>query len=381
MNIKFACWSIAAGLALISATCVAAGKDEMWEITAKIEMEDFAMPAQTSKVCIPKGQEKDPNRSVPNDKNCKMSEAKVSGNKMSWKMKCEGKDAMSGSGEMVYGDGTYSGKLKMHSEDGDMVMAYNGKRVGSCDVAVENKRMEEMVQAPIKAMRAEVRAECKEVLDKGGYSMIDNYSASGLSSHCADMKKSMCDKVRALSSEYAGYEALVKQEKIPAATRNLMKTYDQAHVTGPLSAECGLDMAKIGGTVCQKAKGEGRAKYDFLAEHCPSEAQVLAKQLCESWGRDYTADYLSSTYHIPICKKYSKNKIRYQVADETVDDESADSSGEKEGVIGKLFGGKSEESAGADAKKPQDSKTGEKTDNPAGAVLEGAKKLKGLFGF
>ncbi len=419
MNIKFACWSIAAGLAFVSATCVAAGKGEMWEITTKMEMEGMpAMPMPASKVCIPKGQEKDPNRAVPEDKNCKTSDVKVSGNKMSWKMKCEGKDAMSGSGEMIFGDGTYSGKMKMHDKDGDMVVAYNGKRVGgACEVGEEKKRFEEKAQAMKKEMRDEMRAECKEHLDKGGTILIDNYSAftmnppiamqstMGLSPVCADMKKSMCDKVRAQSSEYNVYEALVEQEKVPAATRsNQMKELGLTQVLRPLSVECGFNMAKMTGGVCQRAIGDkkydflvatcprearsgevcqmakGDEHYGYMAAHCPVEAQALAKQHCESWGRDYSADYRDNEYAL-ICAKYSKNKIRYKVADKKVDDSSADAAGGKEGVIGKLFGGKSEESASADEQKPQGSKTGEKADNPAGAVLDGAKKLKGLFGF
>ncbi len=405
MNIKFACWSIAAGLALISATCVAAGKGEMWEITAKMEMEGmpFAMPAQTSKACIPKGQEKDPTRAVPNDKNCKTSDVKVSGNKMSWKMKCEGKDAMSGSGEMVYGDGTYSGKVKMHSEDGDMVMAYNGKRVGSCDagvgvgaeMAVEKKRMVETIQAPIKEER---RANCKELLDKGGEALINGYAMFVYpGTVCADMKKSMCDKVRAQSPEIAVYEALVQGEKPAAMMRKekeaqevqafydttmdseksaaMMRKEKGAQALKPLVAACGFDMAKVTGVVCQKAKGD--KNYGFLAANCPGEAQELAKRCDEVMGRSYSSE--EGSQFAPICAKYAKNKkSRYPVWH---DDASADSSGEKEGVIGKLFGGKSEEPPAADKQKPQDGKTGEKTDNPAGAVLDGAKKLKGLFGF
>ncbi len=348
MNIKFACWSIAAGLALISATCVAAGKDELWEITNKMEMEGmpFAMPAQTSKVCIPKGQEKDPNKSVPNDENCKMSDVKVSGNKMSWKMKCEGKDAMSGSGEMVYGEGTYSGKMKMHSEDGDMVMAYDGKRIGSCDVGEEKEKM----LAPMKAMLAEQRADCKKLLDKGGVELIEGYHIFTLQgTACNDMKKTMCDKGRAQSSEYAVYDALVQNEKNAAAMRKQVG----AEAPKALVAECGFDMAKMTGVVCQKAKGD--KKYGFIASKCPNEAQAMAKQHCESWGRDYTSDH--DNVYAPICAKYSKNKSRYQVGDEAVDD------------------------AGTDAKKPQDSKTDKETGNPADSVLDGVEKLKGLFGF
>ncbi len=378
MNIKFACWSIAAGLAFVSATCVAAGKGEMWEITTKMEMEGMpAMPMPASKVCIPKGQEKDPNRAVPEDKNCKTSDVKVSGNKMSWKMKCEGKDAMSGSGEMIFGDGTYSGKMKMHDKDGDMVMVYNGKRIGgACEVGEEKEKEKEKMMAPMKALIDEQRADCKKLLDKGVKELVEGYQIFVFQgTHCTDMKKSMCDKVRAQSSEYAVYGALVQDEKDAASLRKEVG----ALAPKPLVAECGFNMAKMTGVVCQKAIGDkkydflaatcpsearsgvvcrmakGDKQYGYMAAHCPVEAQALFKQHCESWGLSYTAD--TDHVYAPICAKYSKNKSRYQVKDVAVDD------------------------AGTDAKKPQDSKTGEKTDNPAGAVLDGAKKLKGLFGF
>ena len=104
-------------VATSSVTTLAGGSDELWEISMKMDMPGvpFSMPAQTSKVCMQKGHEKDPNNAVPKDKDqdCKMSDTKVSANKSSWKMKCDGKHPMTGSGEMTYGDGTYSGKMKM----------------------------------------------------------------------------------------------------------------------------------------------------------------------------------------------------------------------------------------------------------------------------
>lgn len=350
----------------------AAGSDELWEVSSKMEMKGmpFAMPAHSSNVCIPKGQEKDPNRSVPNDKNCKMSDVKVSGNKMTWKMQCEGKDAMSGSGEMTYGPGTYSGKMNMHSKDGDMVMAYDGKRIGSCDAVAERKRMEDSVLVPMKEANDKQRAECKKMLDEGGKSLINGYSQFVFQgSACGDMKPAMCDKVRAQSADYRGYGDLATEEKNVAEIRKQSGT----HAQRPLSAECGLDMKKLERNICQKAKGDN--KYGFIAANCPADAQVLAKQHCDAWGRDYTSDH--DNEYAAICAKYSKNKSRYEVADEqAASEEGSDAAGDKGGLMGKLFGGKSND--GAAAKKET---RGASTDNPAGAVLDGAQKLKGLFGF
>jgi hypothetical protein len=119
-----------------SASVRAEGSDEMWEVKTKMEMPGipFAMPEQTHKICMQKDHAKDPNYAVPKnrDKDCKMGDVKVSGNKSSWTMKCDGMNQMTGEGEIIRGDGTYSGKLMMHASGGDMNMTYEGKRVGTC---------------------------------------------------------------------------------------------------------------------------------------------------------------------------------------------------------------------------------------------------------
>lgn len=121
---------------MCSASAMAAGSDELWEVTSKMEMPGmpFAMPGRASNVCMKKGHEKDPNNAVPKnkDQDCTMSDVKVTGNKSTWKMKCKGDRPMTGDGEMTRGDGTYSGKTMFHVSGGDMKMVYEGKRIGTC---------------------------------------------------------------------------------------------------------------------------------------------------------------------------------------------------------------------------------------------------------
>jgi len=47
-------------------------------------------------------------------------------------MKCEGQDAMTGTGEITYGVGSYDGWMKMTTSKGEMTMKYTGKRLGDC---------------------------------------------------------------------------------------------------------------------------------------------------------------------------------------------------------------------------------------------------------
>jgi hypothetical protein len=95
------------------------------------------MPAMKSIQCITKEQADDPNQSVPKgqqDKNsdCKVSDYKVVGSKVTWTMTCTGETAMTATGEMTYATDTYVGWTKMKMADTEMTMKYTGKRLGDC---------------------------------------------------------------------------------------------------------------------------------------------------------------------------------------------------------------------------------------------------------
>lgn len=117
-------------------TAAGQGKDDLWEVTTKMEMAGMpmAMPAQTHRVCIGKGS-KDEDY-VPKRENCRMLESKRVGNKLTYKMVCTGKDAMTVAGETTSGPNTYEGRMmmsgKMEGQPMEMTQTYSGKRVGDC---------------------------------------------------------------------------------------------------------------------------------------------------------------------------------------------------------------------------------------------------------
>jgi hypothetical protein len=87
--------------------------------------------------CITKEQAADPSKSLPSgsadSKNdCKVSDYKVEGGKVSWKVACSKPQKMTGSGEMTFTDETYDGAIKMSMEFGEMTMKLAGKRTGEC---------------------------------------------------------------------------------------------------------------------------------------------------------------------------------------------------------------------------------------------------------
>ena len=109
----------------------AAGSDELWEMTTRMDMPGMVMPAMTETVCLPKGGSYKPGK-VPHQKNCEMSDLKVTGNKTSWKMHCSGRDAMDGSGEVTRTANTMKGTMKLSSKEIQMTQDISGKRVGTC---------------------------------------------------------------------------------------------------------------------------------------------------------------------------------------------------------------------------------------------------------
>jgi hypothetical protein len=116
-------------------------RDGKWDV--KMEMEMAGMPMQMPPValtqCITPEEANDPNKSMPQmgrggrgPQNCTVSDYKTEGNKVTWTMKCEGQQPMTGTGEFVYAADAYTGTIKMQTGRGDMTMKYTGKRTGDC---------------------------------------------------------------------------------------------------------------------------------------------------------------------------------------------------------------------------------------------------------
>jgi hypothetical protein len=61
-----------------------------------------------------------------------VSDYKVTDNKVTWKMACTGREAMTGEGEMTFAGDSYTGLMKMMMPQGSMAMTMSGKRLGDC---------------------------------------------------------------------------------------------------------------------------------------------------------------------------------------------------------------------------------------------------------
>ena len=115
-------------------------RDGRWEVKMDMEMPGMPMkiPTVTSTQCITPEEANDPQKSVPQgrggrgNQDCKVSDFKQDGNKISWSMKCAGPPPTTGTGEFLYAADTYTGTMKMDTGGQAMTMKYSGKRLGDC---------------------------------------------------------------------------------------------------------------------------------------------------------------------------------------------------------------------------------------------------------
>ena len=306
---------------------------EYWEITSKMEIPGmpFSMPATTTKMCLAKGGESDP-RKTSGDKNCKMSDIRTVGNKVSWKARCDHNgEIMTGIGEQTGTASSYSGKMQLSGKSGgqdvSMDMAYSGKRIGGvCD-------SDEMI----------VKAKA-QMCDTSAYDSTAVWimSADHIFTNCADQRKKLCDIVR-------------KDVSKDVQTYAMLLQHDQQSKNASIAKECKLDMAATTKTICKGLNGNN---YQQLSAYCPAEAKVYREEkrrkACE--GRSYTGKTSAESFQ--LCMGGMKD-----VADDSKS---------------------SEADAPRDSSKPSaNSPTNDKpsANNPANDMLEGIKKLKGMFGF
>ena len=113
-------------------------KPGKWQVTMEMDMPGMPMkmPPTTITHCVTKEQVEHPESTIPKgarDQNCTVSDFKVDGNTVTWSMKCEGKEPVTGTGKITYDGDTYDGMMKLHVRDMDMTTKYKGKYLGECD--------------------------------------------------------------------------------------------------------------------------------------------------------------------------------------------------------------------------------------------------------
>ncbi len=257
-----------------------------WEQTVEMQMAGFAMPAQTSKVCVPKKGMAEP-PGAGRDDTCKVTNVKNDGKKMSWSMVCE-KEKITGTGEILQRPDGYDGKMTMNSPDGEMVMKLSGKKLGGACDAAEMKRKVAAIQAE---GAAQIAQSCREMAGQGQLSVF-----TGPAAMCKDP---------------ADRAILCRQVATPEGVSAL--SAQPATATQDLASLCGKDLATLKAEACVDAgrrEAERRCTdgsdklLSFLGQSCPAETQVVAQRECA--GRTYTD--LTACYR-SFCTAYAGNLL------------------------------------------------------------------------
>ena len=334
-----------------------AAPGEYWELTSKMEMQGMpmAMPTTTMKVCVPIGGERDPKYAT--DKNCVVSDVVNSGNKTSWKMRCNHDgEIMNGSGEMSGTRDNSEGTMRMSGTSGgkkfDMTNTYKNKRIGG---ACDTEEMANKMKGQALAAQAQSCDAGKADLAQGiylGHMMMDEKV-------CPGRKQPFCESVRAEAPRDARiYAALVESEK---------------NGKNKVIAGCGINLAAATQAICKTVNGNN---VSTLTRYCPAEAKLYSenarRKACE--GRSFTA------------REDLSKCLRGQPGDDLSSQESVDEVTEVTKAKGKArVGGNSPGAAPAQEQfanpVPPSEPAVPNTPNPAESLMDSAKKLKGLFGF
>jgi len=109
-------------------------RDGLWEIISQPEIPGMGMklPASTLKQCYTKEDAKNYKKFIAIDKDCSITNYKVSGNKITWSMKCTGENAGTASGETMFSSNNFASSMQMKSDGEVMTVKVKGRRIGHC---------------------------------------------------------------------------------------------------------------------------------------------------------------------------------------------------------------------------------------------------------
>ena len=118
----------------IASPAAAQGKDDLWEVSSKMEMPGMpmSMPAQVNRVCLSKNR-KDEDL-IPKQDNCRVVDSKRVGNRLTYRMECTGAEPATIVGDLTFDGNAYNGQMRMTmtKTNDTMNMTLAGRRVGDC---------------------------------------------------------------------------------------------------------------------------------------------------------------------------------------------------------------------------------------------------------
>ncbi len=266
-----------------------AGKEpgELWENTVEMSGMGMAMPPQTSRVCRPKGEWKEPPTADKNHE-CEMLDVKSSPGRMSWSMRCKGNPPATGTGELTFeGQDAFKGTVTMKTAEGEMLTKLSGRNLHQeCDAGELKRQVAEMQVANENAMA--------KVCEDGAKTLTLMFF-DGPSALCKEpaQKAEFCKNLGTME----GFGRLPKE---PSSPNNLAAA----------AKFCGTSEQTLLADLCPKALTQD--SFEFLGKNCPAETKALAQRECA--GRKYTA--LTGSKYQGFCSTFAADMLAGAKAEE-----------------------------------------------------------------
>ena len=240
------------------------GKDELWDVTSKMEMTGMpmAMPAQTHRVCVEKGNDAG---TIPKNEGCTVVDTKRVGNRFTYRMECKNaKNDYTATGESTTSANGYQGKMrmagKMEGQQMEMAMDYSGTRVGNCTSTVKQD---------VAAMKAQsdksVADTCRDGMDRLMWQMFFEPKAL-----CAGQRDAFCGAVT---------KAAQSMQEPAQYTQMTGRNPDLATSFG----KCGQNLAATTRATC--ARATGARNWQFVGSgHCDDDVRAQGPMHCAGRG-------------------------------------------------------------------------------------------------
>ena len=273
---------VAMSIMAVAAGAANAAPGEYWEVKTRMNMEGMSMPPMQSRVCMPTDAP-DEDMVPAGDDDCRPTNFQTRGNKTTYSFECTGKEAMSGEGEFErLGPDAYRSRTVMRTEDGEMVMEFEGRKVGgACDT-----------EAPMRQVQAQMAAGQAEMCRARGESLLppgrDPNLPPELDPGCeGQLKSAYCEGAKEKYGEMSDRGGFDRVASGGAGWRAALEF-------------CGLDVAGLEKRVCDAAAAD--QDYYFVARACEAEARRIAATCA---GRDGTSLAAAGQSNLlPICAKY-----------------------------------------------------------------------------
>ena len=331
-------FALAVALAF-GASALAAGNDELWEITTQMNIPGMpaGMGAHTNKVCTEKGDSKKA-MSQGNEK-CKVTDFKQSGNTVHMAMSCPDGNAVL---DTTYNSAhtEYKGTMKMTSKHGDMTMTMAGRKVGACDAQQAKGEQDAKIAALTKQGDAATAHLDQQQLDscaKGLDAM--QVTGFGIYAHCNQNAGQCENMVKNPGTKRSGTACMANVAEY-CKRYQTMDGFFKARGDEQGAKTCNLKTAQVKATHCPRAAQT--ENLPFLARFCPAEAKPIAAAHCA--GRSYTSR---------VKDKYTEFCGAYLTKNETEDE---DKPAQKKDAKAQI------------------------TESVTQGVTQGVNKLRGLFG-